>query len=166
MGSVTCRSSPHLRIELIQQNRISTAEEENMSKQANLEAQVTFGEAVGSGNLEAIRDVVSPTCVDHDPAPGQAPGPEGFIHFFTGLRTAFPDLKVAVEHLVQDDDNVAFAYTMTGTHQGDLFGVPGTGKKVKVRGMQIGRFEGGKLVERWGSTDQLGILQQVGAFPA
>ena len=40
----------------------------------------------------------------------------------TELRTAFPDLKIAVDHMVADDDNVAFAYTVTGTHDGPLDG--------------------------------------------
>jgi predicted ester cyclase len=83
-----------------------------MSKEANLQAQIKFGEAVVSGRLEGIRDVVAADCIDHDPAEGQVPGPEGFIFFFGEFRKAFPDLKLAVEHLVQDDDNVAFAYTV------------------------------------------------------
>lgn len=64
--------------------------------------------------------------------------------------------------MVADDNNVAFAYTVTGTHQGDFMGVPATGKRVSARGMQIGRFEPGKLAERWGSSDELGILKQLG----
>ena len=54
---------------------------------------------------------------------------------------------------------------MTGTHQGDFMGVPATGKRVSARGMQIGRFEDGKMVERWGSSDELGILKQLGVEP-
>jgi steroid delta-isomerase-like uncharacterized protein len=137
-----------------------------MSKEVNLQAQIKFGEAVVSGHLEGIRDVVAADCVDHDSAAGQVPGPDGFIFFFGQFRKAFPDLNVAVDHLMQDDDNIAFAYTITGTHKGELSGIPATGKAIKVRGMQIGRFKDGKLVERWGSSDQLGILQQIGAFPA
>ncbi len=136
-----------------------------MSQQDNIKTQQAFGEAVNSGNLNAIRDLVAPNAVDHDPAPDQGVGPEGFIKFFTMLRTAFPDMKVTVEHLVADDDNVAFAYTLTGTHSGDFLGVPATGKSISARGMQITRFENGKQVERWGSSDQLGILQQLGAAP-
>ncbi len=136
-----------------------------MSQQDNIKTQQAFGEAVNSGNLSAIRDLVAPDAVDHDPAPDQGVGPEGFIQFFTLLRTAFPDLKIAVDHMVADDDNVAFAYTVTGTHSGDFLGVPATGKTISARGMQITRFENGKQVERWGSSDQLGILQQIGAAP-
>ncbi len=42
-------------------------------------------------------------------------------------------------------------------------GIPPTGKRVKVRGMQIARYENGKIAERWGSSDQLGMLEQIGA---
>ena len=78
------------------------------------------------------------------------------------MRTAFPDLNVAVETLVADGDQVAFAYTLTGTHQGPFQGNPATGKSFRVRGVQISRFADGKLIERWGSSDELGIQSQLG----
>ena len=133
-----------------------------MSKEKNVEAQEKFGEAVNTGNLELIRDVVADNVKDHDPAPDQGPGPQGFIDFFSGMRTSFPDFEVEVDHMVTDQDNVSFAYTAKGTHKGNFMGYEPTGKSFEVRGMQIGRFENGKLAERWGSTNQLGILQQLG----
>jgi len=133
-----------------------------MSRDANNAAQQSFGDAVNSGDLAAITAVVAPDSVDHDPAPGQGPGPEGYQAMFTELRTAFPDLHVDVEHLTATDDDVAIAYTATGTHQGELQGHAATGKPVSFRGVQIGRFADGKLVERWGSSDQLGMLTQLG----
>ncbi|MFL1895825.1 ester cyclase [Aquimarina sp. 2-A2] len=133
-----------------------------MSKKKNVEAQEKFGEAVNTGNLELIRDVVADNVKDHDPAPDQGPGPQGFIDFFSGMRTSFPDFEVEVDHMVTDQDNVSFAYTAKGTHKGNFMGYEPTGKSFEVRGMQIGRFEDGKLAERWGSTNQLGILQQLG----
>ena len=113
--------------------------------------------------MDALREFFAPKVVDHDPAPNQAKGPEGFVQFFTELRSAFPDLSISVDHMVSDDDNIAFAYTAKGTHKGNLLGIPATGKSVKFRGLQIGRFENGKIVERWGSSDELGILKQIGA---
>ncbi|MGI4790486.1 MAG: ester cyclase [Janthinobacterium lividum] len=136
-----------------------------MSQQENIKVQQQFGEAVNSGNLSALRDLVAPDAVDHDPAPNQGLGPEGFITFFTMMRTAFPDLKIAVEHMVADEDNVSFAYRVTGTHSGDFMGFPATGRQINIRGMQITRFENGKQVERWGSSNELGLLQQIGAVP-
>ncbi len=133
-----------------------------MSKQTNIEAQKQFGDAVNSGNLQEFYALVAESSVDHDPAPNQNPGPNGYIVFFTMMRTAFPDFKLTVEHLVADEDNVAFAYTATGTHEGEFMGVAPTGKSIKIRGLQISKFENGKMVERWGSTDELGLLKQIG----
>lgn len=134
-----------------------------MAQQANIAAQTAFGEAVITGNLDALDEIVAPDSVDHDPAPGQGPGPDGYKAMFSDLRVAFPDLRVEVEHLLATDDELAFAYRISGTHLGPLMGRPPTGRKVRYRGMQISRFDGdGKLVERWGSSDELGMLRQLG----
>lgn len=134
-----------------------------MSNEVNIDAQKKFGAAVNTGNLQLFHDLVAPDSVDHDPAPGQGPGPEGYVQFFSMMRTAFPDFHLDIEQLVADEDNVAFAYTATGTHQGEFMGVAPTGKAIKIRGMQISKFHEGKMVERWGSSDELGILKQIGA---
>ena len=133
-----------------------------MSKEANIAAVTKFAEAVNTGKFDLFKDAVSPANIDHDPAPGQVQGPEGYRMYFSGLRTAFPDLSVAAETVVADDDSIAFAYTITGTHNGPLLGIAPTGRKIKIRGMQISKFKDGKMIERWGSSDELGLLQQLG----
>ncbi|PKW05293.1 conserved hypothetical protein, steroid delta-isomerase-related [Streptomyces sp. 1222.5] len=138
-----------------------------MSQQTNIAAQTAFGEAVVAGDLDALDAIVAPDSIDHDPAPGQGPGPDGYKAMFGELRSAFPDLHVQVEHMMATDDELAFAYVITGTHLGPLMGRPATGRKVSYRGMQISRFDGdGKLVERWGSSDELGMLRQLGLAEA
>jgi steroid delta-isomerase-like uncharacterized protein len=134
-----------------------------MSKQINAEIQEKFGLAINNGNLGDFKNLMSPDVIDHDPAPGQLPGPEGFEAFFAELREAFPDLQIDVEHSVADEDNISIAYRITGTHRGPFMGIPATGREISARGVQIARFVEGKIVERWGSSDQLGILQQLGA---
>ena len=103
-----------------------------MSKEANISTTKKMGEAVNSGQLEKFHEFFAPDVKDHDPAPDQGSGPEGFIKFFTQFRSAFPDLKIAVEHMTADDDSVAIAYTVTGTQDGPFQGIPATGKKVKA----------------------------------
>jgi steroid delta-isomerase-like uncharacterized protein len=136
-----------------------------MAKEDNIAAQEKLGEGLNDGNLDIIDEVFAEEVKDHDPAPDQRPGPEGFKDFFTALSTAFPDAELSVETMVADDENVAIAYTLKGTHEGTFHGVEPTGKRIEARGMQIGRFEDGKIVERWGSTDELGILSQLGVAP-
>lgn len=67
--------------------------------------------------------------------------------------------------MVADDEHVCLAYTLTGTHQGEFQGVAPTGNRIEVRGVQVGRFQDGKIVERWGSIDELGIMRQIDAAP-
>jgi steroid delta-isomerase-like uncharacterized protein len=137
-----------------------------MSKEINQAALGKFAEAVNSGNFDIFDQVVAPDCVDHDPAAGQVVGPAGYRMFFSGMRAAFPDMAVALETMVANDDTIAFAYTLTGTHKGPLMAIPPSGKKVRIRGLQISKFKGGKMVERWGSSDELTLLKQIGAIPS
>lgn len=136
-----------------------------MSREQNVATQERFGaEVVNGGAISVIDEIVAPDFVDHDPAPDQGPGAAGFKDFWTAFRGAFPDLSVEVDTMVADDDQVAIAYRARGTHQGDLQGVAPTGRTVDVRGVQITRFDAdGRMVERWGSSDQLTMMQQVGA---
>jgi steroid delta-isomerase-like uncharacterized protein len=134
-----------------------------MSKEANLQTLAKFAEAVNTGKFDLFKETVSIDNIDHDPARGQVAGPEGYRFFFEGLRSAFPDLNVALETLVADEDSIAIAYSLTGTQNGPLWGTAPTGRKMKIRGMQISKFKDGRMVERWGSSDELGMLQQLGS---
>lgn len=137
-----------------------------MSREQNVATQEKAAAHINAGDIDVGVDTMfAPDAVDHDPAPGQGPGREGFRSFFKTLTSAFPDAHLEPQTMVVDDENVAFAYTLTGTHQGEFLGVAATGKRIQVRGLQIGRFESGQIVERWGSTDELTILQQIGAAP-
>src|SRR3970282_2938390 len=61
---------------------------------------------------------------------------------------------------------VIYRWTGSGTHQGTLFGIPATGKKMSVDGITIDRFSESKLVESWNVFDQLGMMQQLGVIPS
>jgi steroid delta-isomerase-like uncharacterized protein len=73
---------------------------------------------------------------------------------------------MAIEDQVAEGDKVVTRWTATGTHKGELMGIPPSGKKVRVTGIAIDRLEDGKIVESWSSFDQLGMLQQIGAIPS
>lgn len=137
-----------------------------MPKEQNIATQEKAAAHINAGEIDAAMDTLfAVDAVDHDPAPGQGPGREGFRAFFRTLTTAFPDAHLEPQTMVVDDESIAFAYTLTGTHQGAFQGVAATGKRIDVRGVQIGRFANGQIVERWGATDEAGIMQQIGAAP-
>jgi predicted ester cyclase len=74
-------------------------------------------------------------------------------------------MQVIEVELLEENGLVADRVVWTATHTGDFMGIPATGKQIKVSEMHINRFEGGKLAERWGAWDQLGMMQQLGVIP-
>jgi predicted ester cyclase len=103
--------------------------------------------------------------VDHDRSrAGLPPGPEGIKQAWGMFRAAFPDLRATIEEMIAEGDRVAVRGVIRGTHQGELMGIPPTGRPVSVALIDINRIEGGQLVERWGEADMLGLLQQLGAI--
>jgi len=79
--------------------------------------------------------------------------------------SAFPDLHLTIDDMVAEGDKVAARITMTGTHKGEYMGAPPTNKKITIRAIAIERFAGGKIVEEWGMTNTLGLMQQLGVVP-
>lgn len=135
-----------------------------MSAQQNIEIQKRWGKEVASeGKLDVLDEILAPDFVDHDPAPDQPPGRDGLKEFFRSFRKSFPDLETEVNEMFANDDHVALRYTIRGTHRGEFMGIAPTGRRIEAAAMQIARFENGKVKERWGITDQLGILNQLGA---
>jgi predicted ester cyclase len=99
--------------------------------------------------------------VDHDPADGQPDGGEGLGWYWSGFRRAFPDYGLERLETVVTDDHVVSVATLTGTHRGEYLGQAPTGRTIAVRMVQVMKFRDGLISERWGSTDQLGIVQQL-----
>jgi predicted ester cyclase len=82
------------------------------------------------------------------------------------FREVFPDWRSDLEQLIAENDLVAENFIAHGTHRGSLMGETPTGREMTLRGVNIFRVAGGKIVERWGRLDHLGLLQQLGLAPA
>jgi steroid delta-isomerase-like uncharacterized protein len=92
-------------------------------------------------------------------------GREGVRQIVSAFRRAFPDLTFEVHDVIAEGDKVVARVTIHGTHQGELMGIPPTGKRASVGAIDIMRVEGGKLAEHWGVTDNLAMMQQLGVIP-
>ena len=80
--------------------------------------------------------------------------------------TAFPDLDVHIDELIAEGDTVVGRMTTSGTHKGDFMGIPATGKKATFTEMHMIRLANGKMVDHWGNSDDLGMMQQLGVIPS
>ena len=79
--------------------------------------------------------------------------------------SAFPDLHYTIDDMVVEGDKVAIRHTSTGTHTGEIKGIPPTNKKVAMCEIEIDRVAGGKIAEVWTRYDTLGLMQQLGLAP-
>lgn len=80
-------------------------------------------------------------------------------------RAAFPDLRVTFDDVLAEAEMVAIRFTATGTHLGQMLGIPPTGKRVTVENITIYHLRDGKIISQHGLTDTLGLLQQLGVAP-
>jgi predicted ester cyclase len=123
-----------------------------------------YDEVFNKKNLAVFDEFIDPNGVDHSLPPGLS-GIEGTKRFVGMYLAAFPDLHMTFEDLIAEGDEVVLRWTCHGTHQGELMGIPPTGRRVTVTGIEINRFAGGKSVEHWLNNDSLGLLQQLGIIP-
>jgi predicted ester cyclase len=78
---------------------------------------------------------------------------------------AFPDVHVHIEDEIAEGDWVVTRMKAHGTHQGELMGIPATGKEVTDSVIHVARIVDGKIVERWEQADLMGMMQQLGVVP-
>lgn len=119
------------------------------------------------GDLGAVDRYLSPDFENHDPPfPGAPTGRDGMRQAAVMFRTAMPDWHSELHQLVAENDLVVERFTASGTHRGELMGMPGTGHTITLLGVNIFRIRDGKIVERWGRLDELGLLRQLGTVPS
>ena len=120
-------------------------------------------EAINTGHVDLLEKFVAPDYVEHSEG---FHGVEPFQQQIIAFRAGFPDLHVSLDDLLTDGDRFASRTTVTGTHTGDLMGMPATGRRISVEAVDIGRIENGQAKERWGGLNMYAMLTQLGVIPA
>ena len=140
----------------------SSAQEEQKNKQVVRQ----FFEAADRQNIEGMGQLVSSTNYSFH-FPGMPPMDwNTHKQFFTAFTSSFPDLRHEIVDLVAEGDKVAVRFNVTGTHKGELQGIPPTSKKVSFIAMDFITLMDNKISEDWLSVDMMGLMQQIGAIPA
>ena len=119
-------------------------------------------QAMNNRNLDALDKLFTSDYLDHQENRRGVEPLKAQLRAFFG---AFSDLHIEVEDVVADGDRFASRTTATGTHDGDLMGLPPTGVRISVTAVDLGRMEGGRAAERWGGIDMYSLLAQLGAIP-
>lgn len=123
-------------------------------------------EAFLVADLATVDGVCSPDLVDHNPFPGFAPTLDGFKQAISLYDQTFGDKEMDLTAVIGEGDLVATMWTVAGTHKEEFFGVPATGIRCTVEGMNFYRLADGRITEVWTQFDGVGLLQQIGALPS
>lgn len=134
-----------------------------MSESENLELAREFTEEVwGGGNLEVIDDYLADDFKMGLTVPGMGTDREAYKQLAGMLQSAFPDLETSIDDTFASGNRVVQRWTASGTHEGELFGAPATGKPASFAGISIYEIEDGKIQQDWTVSDMLGMMQQLG----
>lgn len=125
-----------------------------------------FIAAFMANDAATLTQVVAADVADHSRPPGQPPTDrQALLDAVAAFKQGFPDLDTTIDREVVDSDMVVQYGVMTGTHSGNLMGIPPTGKAVSILWMDMHRIQGGQIVESWHLEDIAGMLQ-LGVTPS
>jgi len=119
---------------------------------------------INGGEFEAAGEFMWEDVIERVPFPGQGERIEGVKDILRGMAKAFGWIWI-VEEQIAEGEKVVTRFVWTGTHQGDFMGIAATGETVRVWGMVVDRFEGGRIRETRIIMDSLGLMMQLGVMP-
>ena len=114
---------------------------------------------VTMGTFHHPRYEIVPTGEVHD-------GEEEVRRYFAATRGAFPDQRNELIALHHSDDAVIVEFDLRGTHRGELYGVPPTGREFSCRCAAFFAFDDDRLVCERVYFDSLTIMRQLGLLEA
>lgn len=121
-----------------------------------------YQEIYNSNNLDGLDEIIAFDVFMPKIMPNMPSGLEGAKQVHQTTLLGMSDFHTEIQELIAEDDKVVARVLMTGTHTGNFYGIPATGKRVEFTGMYIARIANGKIVEHWGEEDSLSLLKQLG----
>ena len=122
-------------------------------------------EAFNNRRLELLPELLHEDFVNHNEllSVDSKTGPGVFKELYTKMWKAFPDIKIHNHLMIAKDDLVVIHDTLSGTNTGPTpDGEPATGNPVEFEAINILRIQDGKVIERWGLSDNLAMMRQLG----
>ena len=141
---------------------MSTKENKELVRQAIKEWNAVNGDVA---KMRSLYDkYYAPGFIYHDVSTGDM-NREQTIQNNVTLLSTFPDVNYSIDDIFAEGDKTVIRCTIQATHKGTFMGIPATGKQIVVKGVEIDKIVGGKVVEAWGFLDTPGMMTQLGVIP-
>lgn len=133
-----------------------------MSTEENKDIVRRYQEAYNTANYDALDEVIAADVLTPNMISSMPRGLAGAKLVHQKTLTGMPDYHTAIEDLIAEGDKVVARVRITGTHTGDFYGIPPTGRHIDLSGIYIVRIADGKIVEHWGEENGSEVLRQLG----
>jgi steroid delta-isomerase-like uncharacterized protein len=142
---------------------------QQMDKQSNLErnkqiVRAFIEAAFNEHRPDKAADYMTPDIKWHGGTLGTVEGRDNFAGLIGAIVAALPDLRNVEQDIIAERDIVSVRATVEGTHQGELLGIPASGKHVQWDAVDVYRVADGKIAEEWAADDLLAFVHGVGAY--
>ncbi len=113
-------------------------------------------------NEEVAREILHPGFIFRASLGPERQGLDGFINYMRAIHAALGDYTCTVDELLVDGAKAAARLTFAGRHQGEFFGVAGTGRPIAWSGAAFFETDGSRITRLWVLGDVDGVKQQLG----
>ncbi len=135
------------------------------TKTKNIENYKLVTAMFSSGKMDDLNKYIDDNMNEHTPWPGMKQGLAGLKEGMAGFRASFPDLKITPKEVTSDGDWIFAHYNMTGTNTGSFMGMPATGKKIDIDGMELIKLTNCKATDHWAYDEGRKMMEQLGLMP-
>jgi steroid delta-isomerase-like uncharacterized protein len=137
-----------------------------MSAEQNIATIKKSVQAQNNRDFSVFTSLVTPDFVRHELAYmfGGQKGQQELDDLLQTINKVLPDFRNEIVDMFATEDRGAAHFSLTGTHKGEILGIPPTGKSVIFHAITLYRFEEGKIAEVWPLIDVAGFLRQIGAI--
>jgi steroid delta-isomerase-like uncharacterized protein len=122
-----------------------------------------YEQVLGAGRADLAEEFLAENVELH--GTGLAPGLEAVRAWVASMAAAFPDRQMTIDEVIAEGDKVVVRHTLSGTHEGEMDGIPATGRSITQPAISIFRLANGKILEGWYASDHLKLMQQLGVIP-
>jgi len=122
-----------------------------------------YAEMWNAWNFDLTNEILSPGIAFRGSLGTETRGRAAFCDYMRKVRGAFPDFHNAIDNIVAENDQVVARLTYSGTHEGEIFGVAPTHRKMSYSGAAFFRICDGQIVEGWVLGDIFGLLKSLQA---
>ena len=125
----------------------------------------TWDEIINSGNLDLINNSNFTDDITMIMSPENVVGIDAFKEYYSNFVNGFSDVEFSIIDVFGQDDKLVKHWKFIGTHSGDFFEIPATGKTVNIEGTTLVKMKNGKIAQEQDFMDNLLFMEQLGIDP-